>query len=142
MEVGIEQLLGKTFTAVVVNEDKDEIIFTVDDGTEYKMYHSQDCCESVTIDDINGDLTDLVGSPILLADESRSSERSASQLAEIEKRKLEEGEDYYDYEDSFTWTFYKLATAKGYVDFRWYGSSNGYYSESVYVVKVGSESDM
>ena len=142
METGIEQLLGKTLTSVVIkNADNDEIIFTVDDGTEYKMYHRQDCCESVSIDDINGDLNDLVGSPILVAEENSSSEHTPEQLAEKEKKKLEEGDNYYDYEDSFTWTFYKLATIKGYVDIRWYGTSNGYYSESVDLVKVGSEND-
>ena len=58
------------------NEDNDEIIFTVADGTEYKMYHTQDCCEGVSIDNINGELSDLVGNPILLAETSSSSEHN------------------------------------------------------------------
>ncbi|MCP5781304.1 hypothetical protein NL316_27185, partial [Klebsiella pneumoniae] len=77
------------------------------------MYYSPDCCANCEIEDVIGDLSDLVGAPILIAEESTNSENRKD-----------------DYDDSFTWTFYKFATTKGYVTVRWYGSSNGYYSET------------
>lgn len=119
----IEQLIGKTLTAVEKNERNDEIIFTVDDGSQYKMYHYQDCCEDVYIEDIIGDLEDLVGTPILRAEEVSNYEPTSKEDVD----KTSEAEEY----GSCTWTFYKLATIKGYVDIRWYGESNGYHSEEV-----------
>lgn len=111
-------LIGKTLAAVTGEAGGEEIRFMCDDGSEYLMYHCQDCCEGVSIESIVGDLSDLIGRPILKAEETTSSETP-------------EGYNH-DYEpESQTWTFYKLATIKGYVDIRWFGSSNGYYSESV-----------
>jgi hypothetical protein len=134
----IKDLVGKILTEIKNNGD--ELIFIVDDGTQYKMYHGQNCCESVFIDDINGDLDDLIGTPILLAEEVSNEEFEnafASKFKEVEgsySKKDNEG----NYEpESFTWTFYKLATIKGYVDIRWFGESNGYYSESVDFIQVG-----
>jgi hypothetical protein len=115
----IETLLGKVITDIQGGEGDDEITFTVNDGYEYKMYHQQDCCESVEIESIVGDLDDLIGRPLLRAEEVNSDH-------------LPGGEGTGgDYGDSYTWTFYKLATIRGYVDIRWYGQSNGYYSERV-----------
>lgn len=113
MEVTV--LIGKTLLSV--QSTGNEIVFQADDGSEYKMYHSQDCCESVYVESIVGDLTDLVGEPILNAEQVSSDGMPPVHLS--------------DADGSFTWTFYKFATRKGYVDIRWYGSSNGYYSEGV-----------
>ena len=135
----ISDLIGKTLTAVE-REGNDRLIFTCEDGKRYFMYHEQDCCEGVSIDDINGDLQDLVGSPITLAEEATSNEHTPERQAEKQKEKEKaEAEDgyWYDSDESFTWTFYKLATIKGYVDIKWFGSSNGYYSESVDFLEEG-----
>lgn len=111
-------LLGRTLQSVTGEVGGDRIDFVTDDGKRFVLAHNQDCCESVSIESIVGDLADLIGSPITLAEESESRENPP-------------GVEAPEYDESFTWTFYKLATIKGYVDIRWYGSSNGYYGESV-----------
>lgn len=135
----IQDLVGKTLTEIK-NNNGDELIFIANDGTQYKMYHSQDCCESVSIDDINGDLNDLIGTPILLAEEVSNDDF----VNAFESKFKQDDTGWYEIDDdgnckpeSCTWTFYKLATIKGYVDIRWFGQSNGYYSESVDFIQVG-----
>lgn len=71
--------------------------------------------------DIVGNISDLIGYPLLMAEEVCSEPNVNPPDAKIPE----------EYQDSFTWTFYKLATVKGYVTISWYGSSNGYYNESV-----------
>lgn len=112
-------LEGRTLKSVTQIDD-DVIEFVTVEGGAYRLHHCQDCCESVVVDDISGDLADLVGEPILLAEEAESTEPPA-------------GRENYE---SDTWTFYKLRTIKGSVDIRWHGSSNGYYSERVDFDKV------
>ena len=108
-DVKIEDMIGRIFKKITIDTD-DQIAFEDEKGT-FLFYHSQDCCETVYIESVVGDLKDLVFTPILKAEEVVSNNESA--------------------DESGTWTFYKFATAKGYVDIRWCGQSNGYYSESV-----------
>jgi hypothetical protein len=122
----LSDLLGKVLTKVSATND--EVTFTVSDGDVYKLVHIQDCCESVYIESIVGDLEDLVGEPILRAEEEQD-------LFDI----IRNADKEEPTDESYTWTFYKLATRKGYVDIRWYGSSNGYYSEGVDFIKVTGE---
>lgn len=100
-----KEFIGKTFVNIIGGDKDNFIIFKEDNGNEFKMYHSQDCCESVSIDDICGELDDLLNSPIVQAEESTNSSDNKK--------------DKWD--DSFTWTFYRIATIKGSVLFR----SNG-----------------
>lgn len=120
--VNISELLGKTIVSIKgMEKDNDLITFECSDGTKYEMFHDQDCCESVYIEDVCGNVEDLLNTPITLAEDVSN---------ECDKEALDE------WDDSYTWTWYKLATVKGYVSIRWYGTSNGYYSESVDFVKV------
>jgi len=130
MNAKFSELIGKT--VVSIDKKEDELIFICATGEKYKMYHELDCCESVTIEDICGELNDLIGTPIVKAEEVTNYEPTSEQ----DKQKTKEANDY----GSCTWTFYKLATIKGYVDIRWFGESNG-YSESVDFVKANEDGE-
>lgn len=122
-----EDLIGKTAISVVRQDGGlgrgESIIFEMTDGSQYMMYHEQDCCESVSIEDIDAPLEILVGSPFLMFEESFNSDRDTN------------------HGDSETWTFYRIGTAKGSLTIRWYGTSNGYYSESAQVRCVRESTD-
>ena len=123
--VSIGDLVGLTLVAATAVDTahegvNDELHLDTADGRRFRFFHDQNCCETVSIEDICGDLADLVGSPITQAEEEVSGQDVNPP-----------GVPVPTYQDSFTWTFYKFATIKGSVTVRWYGESNGYYSESV-----------
>ena len=110
-----EDLVGHTIVSYELTDDT--LQFNLENGNQVLYYHEQDCCEGVWIEDIAGELDDLIGSPLLIAEEVCSYDS-----LDVDRE---------DHDDSFTWTFYKFYTVKGSVTIRWLGTSNGYYSESV-----------
>ena len=119
--VQFSDLLGKTIVDIFgASEGSEAIAIICADGSKYLMYHEQDCCESVDVNDICGDIACLLNTPLTKAEEV------------VESHHWEDEDE----DDSYTWTFYHLGTVKGYVTIRWHGSSNGYYSESVSLAKI------
>lgn len=113
----IKALIGKTIDKIDGGVESRKLVFHTSDGLVYAMYHIHVCCEDVYVDDIIGNLEDIIGSPVL-----RASEETSDENPEGVKK---------EYQDSFTWTFYHIATIKGAITIRWYGESNGCYSEDV-----------
>jgi len=120
-------LLGRTIKKItpekIIPQETKELTFETEDGFVVKFYHEQDCCESVSIESIDGDLSDLIGTPLLMSEE----------ISNVDDSKNPQ-HNFGDWGGSHTWTFYKFATIKGYVTVRWLGESNGYYSETVDIV--------
>lgn len=116
--MNISNFAGKTIEKVSYQEGEgDELVFKFTDGSEYKMYHPQDCCESVSLESWSQeDVKRLEGQKIVHAYESEQS-----------------GDFEYG---TCTWTFYTIATEKDTAVLRWYGESNGYYSESVSIIEI------
>jgi uncharacterized protein (TIGR02996 family) len=111
----LSDLVGKVLSAA--KHEADRIVLTDSTGPEYVIYHRQDCCENVDIESVDGNIEDLLWSPITVAEESAESV--------IEDGTGEEKTRY----ESATRTTHRIATAKGEVTVLWFGSSNGYYSE-------------
>ena len=116
-------LEGKTITKIEGLETGSyDVTFYCSDGSVYKMYPDDDTFLygndiDIAIEEISGDVDCLIGNEIKRAEVRRS-----------EKRGNKSG--YMD-SDPEVWTFYTMATVKGYVDIRWYGTHNGYYSAEV-----------
>ena len=119
IQVVFSSIKGKIFQKVYkLNES---IIFENENENEkYELCHLLECSEDVYIEDICGDLSNLENAEITFAEESFNKDKGTA------------NENW----GSHTWSFYKLATIKGWVDIRFYGESNGWYSESAELYKI------
>lgn len=116
MQNELKKLVGQTVVEIHGGDKGDDTLtLLTEEGYQFDFYHSQSCCENVRIEDVSGDLKDLLHRPITKAEEVHDDEPA----------------NYNYRNESHTWTFYHFATTNGYVTIRWLGESNGYYSERV-----------
>lgn len=125
-ETQIETLAGETLTHIDVDEKENVILLTTESGRQVRIEHDQDCCESVYIEDTEGDWRELIGKPIIAATE------------EI----IPGGDPPPQYPDSWTRTNLTFKVDGATVINRWIGESNGYYSETVDIKEIGNPASM
>ncbi len=113
---------GRTLTDIEIDEANAEITLTDSKGRRYLMSHHQDCCELVQIHDLSGDFEAILNRPLTIARE----ETSNTHPPDVP------GDSY----ESFTWTVYEFGNADALLRIRWFGTSNGYYSESVQIDRI------
>ena len=109
----IDDLVGKVIKGLAYSDEYFQILT---DDCVYIFYHEYSCCESVWLTQVDGISDKLIGSRIVIAE------------VVTDEKDTECGH--------ITWTFYKIGTNKGMIDFRFQGESNGYYSESVDLIKI------
>jgi hypothetical protein len=112
----MKELIGKTITALRVNEDQSFLVFDHPDGgsTIYQTYG--DCCSETWFADITG-VTALIGGTVV-------------EVAEVEMNEVDDGRTRQE-SDAFYGV--KLRTEKGVADIVYRNSSNGYYGGSIYL---------
>lgn len=121
-EASFEDMKGKTLASIDgATEGSGKVLFKFTDGSVFQLQYYPDCCAICSIVQVDGDVADLIGNPLLMAEEA--TDAAAAEPAP-------------ENADSYTWCFYKLATVKGYVTLRWLGESNGYYSETATFERV------
>jgi hypothetical protein len=116
------ELKGKIITSIQgVDSDDDTTIITTTDGSVYTLAHQQDCCEHVRVYGSVGNIDDVLNAEVIAAEDTYPMDNPSAP-------------DYKCYE-SATWTQFRIVTNKGTFEIWWLGESNGYYSESVSVIK-------
>ena len=111
-----QSLVGEVLAYIDVYGESNEILLTTESGKRYKIWHEQDCCESVEIAGWDGAFASLIGRKIVEVTHDEDS------------TKTEYG--------SQTKTAITFRTNESTVISRWIGYSNGYYSEKVTIEEI------
>ena len=120
--VNFFELKGKTITSIDgINSDDSDTIITTSDGSIYTLTHLQDCCEHVRVYGSVGNIDDVLNAEVIAAEDTNPMDNPNA--------------PDYKYYESATWTQFRIVTNKGSFEIWWLGESNGYYSESVSVIK-------
>ncbi len=109
----LDGMLGHIFKSVVkVTDDysQNSLVFVSYAGASFLFKHEHDFCEDVYIEAVEGDLGDLLNSPLLVAQEAYCDGSIPGVY----------GTDF------LIWTFYTFATLHGTVTVRWRNDSHGY----------------
>lgn len=116
------ELKGKTITSIQgSNSDDSDTIITTSDGSIYTLTHIQDCCEHVRVYGTVGNIDDVLNEEVIAAEDTNPMDNPNA--------------PDYKYYESATWSQFRIVTNKGTFEIWWLGESNGYYSETVSVIK-------
>jgi len=116
------ELKGKTITSIRgINSDDSDTIITTSDGSIYTLTHIQDCCEHVRVYGSVGNIDDVLNEEVIAAEDTNPMDNPNA--------------PDYKYYESATWSQFRIVTNKGTFEIWWLGESNGYYSETVSVIK-------
>jgi hypothetical protein len=116
------ELKGKTITSIDgSNSDDSDTIITTSDGSIYTLTHIQDCCEHVRVYGTVGNIDDVLNEEVIAAEDTNPMDNPNA--------------PDYKYYESATWSQFRIVTNKGTFEIWWLGESNGYYSETVSVIK-------
>jgi hypothetical protein len=116
----LEAIIGETVTGIDFFNDPyrrlpKEVLITMKSGKQLRLYHDQDCCETVELVSIDGDICKLIGKPILSTELGVDEDYDGPEIGD----------------DSGTETKITLRCDDETVIMRWIGESNGYYGEQL-----------
>ena len=110
----LKSLVGEVLSHV--DESDGDLLLTTQSGRQIRFYHDQECCESVYIEDQDGEWHELIGK--VLTNVSESSDFSDDDLDCVQK------------------TEFAFTADDTTVVSKWHGESNGYYSTDVSIREI------